>query len=228
MKEKTVVIRIARLFLGLFIFALGIVVTINANLGLQPWDVLHQGISLNTSLTLGQASISFGLLLLVINFFLGERIGWGTVANIFFIGIFMDLIMMSNLIPVASNFFVGLMMEALGMFLIGIGSYFYIDSELGAGPRDGIMIALTKRTKKPVSLIRNSIEALALVVGYLLGGYVGVGTIIMALTIGYFVSFAFKIFKFDVNKVQHRFIDEDIKWLRQQLKAKGKKKAESK
>lgn len=228
MKEKTVVIRIARLFLGLFIFALGIVVTINANLGLQPWDVLHQGISLNTSLTLEQASISFGLLLLVINFFLGERIGWGTVANIFFIGIFMDLIMMSNLIPVASNFFVGLMMEALGMFLIGIGSYFYIDSELGAGPRDGIMIALTKRTKKPVSLIRNSIEALALVVGYLLGGYVGVGTIIMALTIGYFVSFAFKIFKFDVNKVQHRFIDEDIKWLRQQLKAKGKKKAESK
>lgn len=227
MKNKKIVMRIIRLFVGLFIFAVGIVMTINANIGLQPWDVLHQGIAVNTNLTIGQASIGVGVLLLLVNFFLGERVGWGTIANILFIGTFMDLIMKNNMIPIGDNFFSGLIMASIGMFLLGLGSYFYLGSELGSGPRDGIMIGLTKRTRKPVSLIRNSIEASALAVGYLLGGFVGIGTVIMALTVGFFVAFAFKIFKFDVSKIQHRFIDEDIKWIKEQLKAKAKEKAES-
>lgn len=219
-------LRVIRLFVGLFIFAFGIVMTISANIGLQPWDVLHQGIANNTSLTIGQASIGVGLILLLINFFLGERIGWGTIANILFIGTFMDLIIKSSIIPIGDNFFKGLIMASIGMFLLGVGSYFYIGSELGSGPRDGIMIGLTKRTGKPVSLVRNSIEALALAAGYLLDGFVGAGTVIMALSIGFFVAFAFKIFKFDVSKIQHRFIDEDIKWIREQFKRKSKEKME--
>ncbi|SET28010.1 Uncharacterized membrane protein YczE [Natronincola peptidivorans] len=228
MKIKGVLPKIARLYIGLFIFALGIVTTINANFGLQPWDVLHQGISINTSLTLGQASIIVGLLLLAINFYLGERIGWATIANIVFIGIFIDFIMSMEMIPIGSSFVMALVMAVIGMFLLGLGSALYIGVGLGAGPRDGIMVAFTKRTTQSVRLIRSSIEASVLVVGYLLGGTVGIGTLIMALSVGYFIQLAFKICKFNIRKIKHRYIDEDIRliknWMQQRKNIKIKAK----
>jgi uncharacterized membrane protein YczE len=88
---------------------------------------------------------------------------------------------------------------------------------LGAGPRDGLMVALTKRTGKSVRLVRNTIETVVVIIGYFLGGTVGVGTLVIALTIGVFVQLAFQLFKFDVKKVEHRFIDEDIKLLKKML-----------
>ena len=104
-----------------------------------------------------------------------------------------------------------------GMFVIGCGTVAYIGAELGSGPRDGLMIALTKKTNKPVIFIRNAIEMSALLVGYLLGGTLGIGTVIMSLSIGYFVQFAFKIFNFDVNNINHRYIDEDIVMLKEKF-----------
>jgi uncharacterized membrane protein YczE len=101
-----------------------------------------------------------------------------------------------------------------GMFTIGIASYFYISAELGSGPRDGLMVALTKRTTKSVRFLRNCIELGALAIGYLLGGSIGIGTLIMALSAGYFVQFAFKLFGFNLKETKHRFIDEDIRYLK--------------
>jgi len=214
---KTIIMRVVRLFVGLFLFAVGIVMTINANLGLAPWDVFHQGLSLQTGITLGQASISVGFVLIIINSFLGERLGWGTISNMIFIGYFLDLLMINGIIPIFENIILSFLMMCLGMFVIGIASYYYIGAQLGSGPRDGLMVALTKKTNKSVRFIRNTIETCALVLGYFLGGYVGIGTVVIALTIGYFVQFAFKICKFDVSTVEHRFIDEDIRWLRDKL-----------
>lgn len=206
--------KVTRLFIGLFLYAVGIVLTINANLGLSPWDVFHQGMTHLIGITMGQASIGVGIILVILDAVLGERLGWGTLLNMLFIGLFMDLIMLNHLIPICQEVIPGALMMVLGMIVIGIASYFYIGAGLGSGPRDGLMIALTKKTSRSVRFVRNVIELSALLVGYLLGGYVGLGTLIMALTLGYIIQFAFKILKFDVSTIQHRFIDEDIKDLK--------------
>lgn len=214
---KKILLRILRLFAGLFTYAVGIVFTINANLGFSPWDVFHKGLSNTIHITMGQASMFVGFALIVFDTVFGERLGWGTLFNMFFIGFFMDFLMLNHLIPITQSIFSGVLMMLFGMLVIGIASYLYIGAGLGSGPRDGLMVALTKKTGKSVRVIRTIIEASALIIGYALGGYVGVGTFIMALTTGYFVQFAFKVFKFDVKAVKHRFIDEDIKFLKEKL-----------
>lgn len=209
--------RVIRLFIGLFLFAVGIVLTINANLGLSPWDVFHQGVSNLTGITMGQASIAVGIILVALDAVLGERLGWGTLGNMLFIGLFMDFLMLNHLIPIYESLIPSVIMMIMGMAVIGVASYFYIGAALGSGPRDGLMIALTKMTHKSVRFIRNSIELSALIVGYLLGGFVGIGTLIMALALGYIIQFSFKILKFDVNSIKHRFIDEDLKLLNEKI-----------
>lgn len=214
---KQMMQKVIRLFIGLFQYAVGIVLTINANLGLAPWDVFHQGMTHLIGITMGQASIAVGIILVILNAVLGERLGWGTLFNMLFIGLFMDLIMLNHLIPICKAIIPGAIMMVLGMIVIGIASYFYIGAGLGSGPRDGLMIALTKKTSKSVRFVRNAIELSALTVGYMLGGYAGVGTLIMALTLGYIIQFAFKILKFDISTIKHRFIDEDVKNLKEKL-----------
>lgn len=215
---KQLVIRITKLFVGLSLYAIGIVLTINANLGLAPWDIFHQGLAKLVNITIGQASIAVGLVLVILDAVLGERVGWGTIGNMLFIGWFMDILMLNNIIPVFDNIVIQILMMFTGMFVVGIASYFYLSAGLGSGPRDGIMVALTKRSDKSVRFIRNSIETSALILGYFMGGYVGAGTFVMALTTGYFIQFAFKIFKFEVREVQHRFIDDDFKYLWRKFK----------
>jgi uncharacterized membrane protein YczE len=210
---EKIIKRVAKLFLGLFLYALGIVMTINANLGLAPWEVFHQGISKNTGITMGQASIFVGIVFVVLDSFYGERLGWGTLSNMIFIGVFLDILMLNHLVPIFQSLVPRFIMMLLGMFTIGIASYFYISAGLGSGPRDGLMVALTKRIAKSVRFLRNCIEFSVLAIGYLLGGSVGIGTVVMALSAGYFVQFAFKLFKFNIKETKHRFIDEDIKYL---------------
>ena len=214
---KKSLLSIGRLFTGLFLYALGIVFTINANLGLSPWDVFHQGISRLGGITMGQASIITGLVIVLIDWKFGERVGLGTICNMLFIGIFMDLLMLNNLVPTFNNIIIRAIMMLIGMFIIGIASYFYIGAGLGSGPRDGLMVALTKKTGKSVRFIRNCIESIVLVIGSFLGGTVGFGTLIMVIGGGYFVQFAFKLFKFDVRKVKHTFIDDYVKHTNEKL-----------
>ena len=217
---KKSLLSLIRLFIGLFLYAVGIVFTINANLGLSPWDVFHQGVSKLTGITMGQASIIVGLMIVILDWVLGEKVGLGTIFNMLFIGIFMDLLMINHLVPIFNNTIARVIMMLLGMFIIGIATCFYIGAGLGSGPRDGLMVSLTKRTGKSVRFVRNCIEFTALVVGYFLGGTVGVGTLTMVLGGGYFVQFAFKICKFDVGKVQHRFIDDYVKLIKERVSQK--------
>lgn len=224
---KKIIFRILRLFTGLFLYAVGIVMIINANLGLAPWEVFHQGLTNIINITMGQANILIGFILIIINTIFKEKLGWGTIFNMLFIGVFMDILMLNNIIPVFEVFLPRLIMMLLGMFVIGVASYLYIGSGLGAGPRDGLMVALTKKTNKSVRFVRNSIETSVLIIGYLLGGFIGIGTLITALTVGHFVQFAFKIFKFDVKEVKHRFIDEDIKLIKSKLINKEKIESEN-
>lgn len=195
--------RYTRLFLGLILYAVGIVLTMNANLGLAPWDAFHAGLVNIFGLTFGQISIIVGLVVLIINYHLNESIGIGTVGNIFVIGIFIDLINFLNLVPISSNIVSGIIMLFTGMILIAVASYYYINSGFGTGPRDGLMVALTRVSNKPVGLVRGIIEISVLLMGYLLDAKIGVGTIILALGMGPIVQLIFKFFKFDVNSVKH-------------------------
>lgn len=119
---------------------------------------------------MGQASIAIGGLIVVIDLVLGEKVGVGTICNMLFISIFMDLLMINSLVHTFHNVIARIIMMLIGMFIIGIGSYFYISAGIGTGPRDGLMIALTKRTEKSVRFIRNSTEFSVLVIGYFFGG----------------------------------------------------------
>lgn len=208
-------IGLAKLTFGLFLFALGIVMTINANLGVAPWDVFHQGLSLTTNITMGSASIFVGILIVLIDIFLGQSIGWATIFNMILIGAFMDVLMLNNLVPIANSFLPGIIMLLVGILIEGYGCWIYISVGMGAGPRDGLMVILTKKTGKSVRLIKSIVDVAAVTAGYLLGGRVGIGTLIMALLGGQIFQFAFKTVKFDVKGVNHRFIQDDIKLLKE-------------
>lgn len=155
-----------KLIIGFIIASIGVVMTINSNLGLSPWDVLHQGLSKITPLSIGGACIVVGLTVVLFSMFLGVNLGIGTILNTILMGVFIDWISYLNIIPLCSNFFTGTIMMILGMFLLGIGTYLYMSCGLGCGPRDGLMVALTKITKKPVKMIRAVIELSAMTAGY--------------------------------------------------------------
>ena len=208
--------RLARLMWGLFLFALGIAITLNAQIGYAPWDTFHVGLSTTIGISIGTASISVGLVIMLLTVSLREKIGLGTILNMFAIGSFLDLILALNILPVAPNLPLGIAMLILGLIIISFGSYFYMDSGFGAGPRDSLMVALTRKTRLPIGVCRAGIEGFALFLGWRLGGMVGVGTILSVFLTGFFVQWTFKLMKFDATQVQHETLGETVRALMSQ------------
>jgi uncharacterized membrane protein YczE len=220
LKKMNVFLRLVRLFGGLGLFAFGICLTVQANVGLGPWDAFHQGISKNAGITFGQASIMVSVILVIINILLGEKIGWGTLADMACVGLFVDLILFNHILPPARTMIWGILMVCAGVLLMGFAVYLYVSSALGCGPRDGLMVGLAKKTNRSAGLVRSCMELIVLAVGYLLGGSVGIGTVIYALGIGFSIQLAFKICKSEIREIEHRFISEDIKWLKATIQKK--------
>jgi uncharacterized membrane protein YczE len=176
---------------GFLFFAAGVVSLLKADLGMSPWGVFHVGVTHHLPLTLGRISQLVGLAIIIFSLLLGIYPGIGTVLNMFFIGLFIDLI--NPYVPYVTGHLSQAVMVGIGVLLVGIGSGLYINANLGAGPRDGLMLGLSKKTGKSIRLIRNSIEISVLVIGFFLGGPVGLGTVVFALTIGPAVQFFMKI-----------------------------------
>ena len=208
---KQFLFRVARLIAGLFLYSLGIVFTIQANIGYAPWDVFHAGLVKTIGVTMGMASIFVGFAIVIIVVLLGEKIGLGTVLNMLLIGAFLDMILMPSIIPLAAGFVSGVFMLAVGLFIIAFASYLYISSGFGAGPRDSLMVAITRKTKLPVGVCRAVIETAAVVIGWFLGGMAGVGTIISAFGIGFCIQIVFRLLKFDVAAIMHETILQTIR-----------------
>ncbi|MBU3106101.1 YczE/YyaS/YitT family protein [Clostridium gasigenes] len=208
MKNKILIL--IRLFVGFVFCASSTTIMLNSNLGLSPWDVFHQGVSNVVGVTIGQASIIVSIVFVIIGMMLGQKLGLGTILNMIIVGKLIDVIMAMNIIPVATNIIGGIIMMIIGMLVMGFGCYLYIGCGLGCGPRDGVMIGLSKKVKKPIKYVRTSIEVTVLILGYILGGNVGVGTLISAIALGYSMQSMFKLFKFDAIKVNHKSLIESI------------------
>ncbi len=206
-------IRLARLFCGLFLYALGIALTLNAQIGYAPWDVFHAGVANVAGLSIGTISILVGTLIMIFVLLLKETIGLGSLLNMIAVGAFLDLILESKILPVAPTLVMGLVMMTMGLFVIALGSFFYIGSAFGAGPRDSLMITLARRTRLPVGLCRGTIELAALVCGWKLGGMVGLGTVLSAFLMGFCVQLTFSVLKFEVTRVQHESLTETYQTL---------------
>lgn len=178
--------RVPRLMLGLVLFGLGLALMVAADLGLGPWEVFHQGISDQTGIPIGTVGIITGALVLVLWIPLRERIGLGTLLNVVVIGVVIDLTLL--LIDEPSATVVKWAYLLAGLLAVGVGSGYYIGAGLGPGPRDGLMTGLARRGYS-VALARTGIEVTALVAGALLGGTVGVGTILYAFGMGPLVAY---------------------------------------
>lgn len=174
--------RLTQLFLGLALYGFSIGLMVRSDLGLNPWDVFHQGLSQLTGLSLGTIIVIVGAAVLLLWVPLRERPGIGTISNVFLIGFWADVSLW--LIPSAGSVLLAWAMLLAGIFLNGVAGGAYIGAGLGPGPRDGLMTGLVKRTGRSVRLIRTGIEVIVLSAGWLLGGTVGLGTVIYALAIG--------------------------------------------
>ena len=184
--------RLPGLVAGLLLFCLGIAAMADSGLGLGPWEVLHQGIGRHVGMELGTVSILVGIPILLLWWPLGERPGIGTLLNVALIGTATNVAL--PLLPQPSEPFVQLAMSAAGVVVIGIATGLYLASDLGSGPRDGVMTGLHRRFGWSIRRARTAIELTALVAGFLLGGTVGIGTMLFAFGIGPIVQVALGVF----------------------------------
>lgn len=174
--------RLVRLFIGLTLFGFGVALMVRAELGLSPWDVLHQGISFKTGILIGTVGIIVGFLTLFGWIPLREKLGIGTVANVIFIGIVID-VSLWQLPETISSTPVRWVFLLVGVVMVGVATSLYIGAGLGPGPRDGLMTGIAKRGL-PIGAVRTGIELAVLAIGWLLGGTVGIGTLLFAFGIG--------------------------------------------
>lgn len=174
--------RLIQLFVGLTLYGVSLAMFVRAALGLDPWDVLHAGVAIHTPLSFGTVVVVVGILVLLLWIPLRQWPGVGTVANAIWIGIIADV----GLAWIPEHLGLGTRIALLvgAIVLNGIASGMYIGSQLGPGPRDGLMTGFAKRTGLSIRLVRTVIEVVVLAVGWLLGGGVGIGTIAYALAIG--------------------------------------------
>jgi uncharacterized membrane protein YczE len=189
----SIVARSASLGVGLVLFAIGIVLLLESGLGLSPWDVLNQGISEHTPLSFGTANVVVALCVLLLAWALGARIGPGTVANALLIGLMVDGLLAVDAVDGLSEspLVPRIAMMVGGVLVIGVGSGLYIGAGMGAGPRDSLMLVTAKRAHIRIGISRVAIEVAVTVVGFALGGTVGIGTLVFAFGIGPAVELSF-------------------------------------
>jgi len=183
------------LILGLTLFAIGETLLITANQGVSPWTVLAQGISFQTNLSIGITTFIVSLVVLILWYPLKQKLGLGTMLNIVLISIIIDL--STPILPYPKSFLFQIIQSIIAVFIVGLGSGFYLTANLGPGPRDGLMTGLQNLTNQPIALIRTVIEVSAVCLGFYLGGIVGIGTLLFAFGIGPSVSIGiFIVIKF--------------------------------
>ena len=191
--NRSLPLRLITLFAGLFVYGLGVALTVHAGIGIAPWDVLAQGISIQTGLSFGIATVAVSIVVLICWIPLKVKPGFATVANALLVGLFADFWLM--ILPDLTAYWQQLALFMLGVVVVAIATGLYISSRLGSGPRDGLMQGTANALDKPFWIVRTAFEGSVLTIGWLMGGQVREGTLIFALTIGYLVQISLKAFK---------------------------------
>ncbi|MGW4872135.1 membrane protein YczE [Streptomyces chartreusis] len=184
--------RLSQLYIGLTLYGVSSAMLVEAGLGLEPWNVLHQGLAELTGLTIGVLSIIVGAAVLLLWIPLRQRPGLGTVSNVFVVGVAMDGAL--ALLPEAHSLAVRIPLLVAGILLNGAATGLYIAARFGPGPRDGLMTGLHRRTGRSIRLMRTAVEIAVVVTGFALGGTVGIGTLLYALSIGPLAQLFLRVF----------------------------------
>ena len=211
---KSVLKDILTASVGLFLFALGTYFTIQANLGAAPWDTFNLGLSKTFGIKFGTASISVSMVILMVDILLKEKIGIGMFLDAFICGKSVDLFNALNLVPAQTKVLPGLALLVAGIFVMGWSMYFYMKTGLGCGPRDTLLVGLSRRLPKvPIGAVSICILAVVTLCGWLLGGPVGIGTLLCAGLIGPVMQLEFHWMRFDATAVRHRDLAETARVL---------------
>lgn len=209
--------RIGILLGGLTVSAVGITMMLQANVGLEPWSVLQNGMAIFFGMTYGTAAMIVGATVIAIAILCGESFGLGTLANIFFCPAMIDFLLYLDWIPQMETLWGGLLMLLVGMELLAIGTWMYMLSSLGTGPRDALMVVLARKTKRSVGLCRAVVELIAIFVGWRMGGQVGIGTIITGIGVGTLFNLNFAMLHFKAAELHQENLPDTIRrWFHKQ------------
>ena len=211
MNRKSIIIGWLKIVIGLLIFSLGVHLTIRANLGLAPWDCLGMGISFQTPLNYGLSMTMIGVMILLIDILIKEKIGFGTIIDALLTGNAVQLFNDIDPFPETTNTFVGILIIAAGLALMAIGQYFYMSSAQGCGPRDALLVGLGQRLSRlPIGVVQIILWGTVLLTGWLLGGPVGIGTIVSTFGSGIVMQTVFTFIKFEPRAIEHRSVIDTL------------------
>ncbi len=196
---------------GLFIFAFGVYLTIQANIGVSPWDTFNIGLSQKLHVLYGTVSITISLIIVGIDVLMKEKIGIGMLLDAILVGKFIDLFNYIHLIPYANSMITGLIMMIVGMIIQGFAQIIYVKVSLGSGPRDTLVVGLKKKSSIPLGIICIILLGSVTFFGWLLGGPIGIGTLVCTLLEGPIMQFDFDLMKFDPTKLTHQDIMTSVK-----------------
>ena len=206
--------RLALLTGGLAVSAVGITLMLQANIGLEPWSVLQNGMSIFFGITYGTAAMIVGAAVIAVAILCGESFGIGTLANIFVCPLFIDGLLYLGWIPQMQGLWSGLLMLLGGMELLALGTWMYMKSALGSGPRDALMVVLARKTGRSVGLCRAMVELIAIFVGWRLGGQVGIGTIVTGVGVGTLFNLNFALLRFRAADLHQENLPETLRRIR--------------
>ena len=210
--RKAIIFGWIRIIFGLCIFALGVHLTIRANLGLAPWDCLGMGIAKHTPLNYGLSMTVMAVIILIIDILMKEKIGFGTIIDALLTGNFVQLFNDIDPFPETKSVFFGILIIIAGLALMAIGQYFYMKSAQCCGPRDALLVGLGKRLHKlPIGAVQIILWGTVLFVGWLLGGPVGIGTIVSTFGSGVVMQIIYSIIRFEPRKIEHQSVLETVK-----------------
>ena len=210
---RNYIARLLWLVAGVAVSALGITMMLRANVGLEPWSVLQQGLAQTAGITYGTASMIVGAAAIGTAMLCGESFGIGTVVDIVLCAVCIDGLLWLDWIPQMHSLPSGIPMLLAGMELLAIGTWMYMKSALGAGPRDALMVALARKTGRSVGLCRASVEIVVIIAGFLLGGQVGIGTVIAAFGLGSLFNLNFHLLHFRAAELHQENIAETLRRL---------------
>ena len=214
MRKKEIITGWAKIVAGLLVFALGVHLTIFANIGLAPWDCLGMGISYHTPLNYGLSMTVMALVILVIDLILKERIGFGTIIDALLTGNFVQMFNTMNPFPENHNLWLGVGVMIVGFILMALGMAIYMSAEQCCGPRDALLVGMGKRMSKiPIGVVEILLLAIVLAAGWMLGGPVGIGTLISTIGAGAVMHVVYSLIRFEPRELNHRSVVETTRIL---------------